>query len=506
MILLLVILVGGFVRLWDLSLMEFRHDSAYWAIEGYKIAQGGYLPLIGQQVGSVSVELYNGPILSYLVALVNYMTGPNPVHVVIIIASANALGIFMTFALGKYLFSEDVGIIAAVLQALSPWLVLYGRMLWPQALFPFLMPTGLLLLAYATRTTNKWAYFVFGIMLGMGLQLHLSFLAVIATALLFIILYGGRLWLLLLVIVGCLVGYAPVIIFDFSSGFKTIHALSNIPAIQAVDEPRMYHMLKTVWNLTNVVSGQGLWVSKLSKTPYMLPSIDWIQGIVFSLLWIVSLIAILSEYFTQAKHRKFLPDPSTGMLLLFFFLPFLYLLLSKTPIQRHYFLFFFPIPFLIVARGLHICGDVLAKGKPLSDIRNYLVVLLLLITTTLNAVTVWHGYRFLVATGGEGEYGTALADKLHAVNSIMSISDQDYAVDLTYTQERLPYIYLLAAAAKKPLSIDGNIQPPSVIGADESNYFMIVETEYVKEIDNRSLDLFYQSRGVKVYSRLGGIE
>src|SRR5262245_38020646 len=102
--LLVIIVSGGLVRLSSLSLIEFRHDSAYWALDAYRILNNkGYLPLVGQQVGSVSVELYNGPVVSYIAALIFLFFGYQPIFVAMFIAACNTAGLFLTFLLGKRL-------------------------------------------------------------------------------------------------------------------------------------------------------------------------------------------------------------------------------------------------------------------------------------------------------------------------------------------------------------------------------------------------------------------
>jgi 4-amino-4-deoxy-L-arabinose transferase-like glycosyltransferase len=501
--LILILFIGGILRLSSLSMMEFRHDSAYWALDAYRILDGGYIPLVGQQVGSVHVELYNGPIMSYIVALVFALAGYRPAFVAMLIASCNVVGILTTFVLGKRLYSRNVGLVAATLVSLAPWLVLYGRMLWPQAIYPCLVPLSLLTLLLALENDKITWYLLHGVLLGIGLQLHLSMMALIGTSILFMLIYSHRKWSVFLVGLGVAIGYAPILLYDVLYGFPNLTGLARLPTLHATDAPRMFHYIKTLWNFANVLSGQALWVSKLSGSPYLPVFIDWGQGILFNTLFLLALVTIMMENFRGRPFKQAIKFPYRGaLLLLFLILPATYLFLSRSLIQRHYFLFFYPVPFLIIARGIELWQARLTQRKSSKGLA-FVAPLALSVACILNLVTVAYGCDFLVRSGGEGQYGTILVDKQGVVDFILIHSNGNYMVNVESVQDTLPYVFLFRAS--DDVIVEGKEDSATSIQSasakEQPNQYKIVEPTYHDLLIADGDKELYRSRGVVVVSR-----
>ncbi|MDW8145867.1 MAG: glycosyltransferase family 39 protein [Roseiflexaceae bacterium] len=499
----LVLLVSGVLRLGFLSMMEFRHDSAYWALEGYRILQGNYYPLIGQQVGSVQSPLYNGPALSYITAAIFAVFGYQPIAVAAFIALLNVLGVYIVYLLGNCLYSRNVGLILATLASVSPWMVLYGRMFWPQSLFPFLIPLAFLFLIRALETDKIVYYVLFGVLLGLGVQLHLSVLALVGTGFLVLLIYSKTRLKSLVYAPSIALGYIPNIIYDLTSNFVHIRGIVSLPSIHSTDEPRVVHFAKTIWNFTNVLSGQGMWVSKLSKSQYLPSVIDWTQGILYSLIFTACLILIFYNAirYTEGSWRNVRISYKDAVVLLFLLLPLAYLFFSESPIQRHYFLFLYPMPLLVIARGLELWRLQFSPKYGISK-ANLFVFAIIPILCSLNLVTLGYGYHFLEKTGGQGEYGTVLSDKQRVVNYIIEHSGGQYKVDLDGVQELLPYVFLFQARGE--IVIDGDIMIAHSIQSYPSSHdlpkYRIVETNYHSMVPKTGERIIFQSRGVVVLS------
>ncbi len=496
-----ILLVGAIFRLGELSLMEFRHDSAYWALDAYRILHGGYLPLVGQQVGSVQVDLYNGPVLSYITALVFLLFGYQPVFMAMFIAMCNVAGIFFTFLLGQKLYSRKVGLIAALLMSLSPWLVLYGRMFWPQALFPALIPLSFLVLISAVEKNKIFGALIYGILLGVGLQLHLSIMALIGTGILYVLVYSHRRVVsTAFVSIGVAIGYSPIVIYDITHNFVNLTGLMHLPTLHAVNEPRIFHYAKTLWNFENILSGQALWVSKLSDVSFIPKIIDWGQGFLFSGLFILAVIMLVAKNFQGKSFKEgFRLSHQDALVLFFVIFPAAYLFLSRSLIQRHYFLFLYPLPLLIIGRGLTLWQSNLNHKNVSKGV--YLVVpFVFILACCLNFVTVLYGYTFLNLSGGEGQYGTVLADKQKAVNFIRADSQGAYEVKINKVQETLPYVFLFEA--KDSISVEGREDIAEAIystsTAEQLHQYEIIEPKYFDENAFEGRKVLYQSRGVMV--------
>ena len=499
--LLLVLFIAAVLRLSSLSMMEFRHDSAYWALDGYRILQGDYYPLVGQQVGSVRSPLYNGPALSYITAIIFALFGYNPLFVSALIATLNVVGVYLVYLVGYRLYSRNVGLIMATLASVSPWIVLYSRMFWPQSLFPFLIPLMLLCLINALEKDRVIDYTLTGILLGLGVQLHLSALAIVGTSMLIMLIYSKAKWKVSCYTFGVALGYAPNIIYDLTSDFAHIKSIMLLPSLHAVDEPRIFHFAKTIWNFSNVLSGQGLWVSKLSKSQYLPSFIDWGQGVLYSLVFIVCLAAIFYYIASNSKsdRLRFSISYKDAIVLLFLLLPLAYLFFSRSLIQRHYFLFIYPLPLLVIARGFEILSSRIFLKKDTVKVRSIFLVVLAILCL-FNVITIGYAARFLEQTGGQGEYGTVFVNKDRVVSYIVEHSSGEYIVDLRNVQESLPYVFLFQTRGK--IIIDGDHMiaytlqsyPPS----HRSPKYRIVETYYHPVVVEPGERIVFQVPGIVV--------
>ncbi len=495
----ILVIIGALLRLWDLSLIEFRHDSAWWAIDGLRILRGGYLPLIGQQVGSVSIPFYNGPFFAYLTAAVFAFAGYEPVAVSALIAISNSVAIILAYLLGRRLYSPMVGLIAATMMTVAPWMVLYGRMFWPQALFPFLIPLALLTLVRAIERQHGVWYLFFGLLVGIGVQLHLSVLAIVGTGALFILLYARPRWLVLMYSLGVALGYAPVILYDLFHSFANLQGILSLPQVHATADPRHIHMAKTIWNFSNVLSGQGLWVSKVSKTPFLHPAIEWGQGLILSgLLLFSGIIMILHIWHTNGSARWWRLKYQDALVFMFILFPLLYLFFSRSVIQRHYFIFFAPLTMILIARGLEIWKDQNHFTVPQFIRRTPMI--LLGVGLILNCVTALMLLSFIQQSGGEGEYGTVLADKKAAITTIVSTAGDDFILDLQGAREPLPFIFLVEAQVGGQVS--GDLEVATEIQANgtsgQPRMFRVVELPYETLDIKPGETIVFHQRGVVV--------
>jgi hypothetical protein len=302
---------------------------------------------------------------------------------------------------------------------------------------------------------------------------------------------------------GVVIGYSPIIIYDLFNGFVNLGGLIRLPSLHAVDEPRIFHFAKTLWNFENVLSGQALWVSKLSDFPYLPALVDWGQGLLFTGLFLLALAVVVMENGQDKSLKQALKfSHRDGLLLLFIILPLAYLFLSRSLIQRHYFLFFYPAPFLILARGLALWQNWVA-GKQRFKGLTFAAPLALSAACLLNLITVIYGYNFLVRSGGEGQYGTILADKQSAVEFILAHSQGNYKVNVETVQETLPYVFLFEAA--DDIVVEGREDIATSISsstAGDQHQYRLVEPSYHAASVGHGEKILYQARGVTVIGQV----
>jgi hypothetical protein len=239
-----------------------------------------------------------------------------------------------------------------------------------------------------------------------------------------------------------LIGYAPILIYDIQNGWVNLGALSRLSSLHAGGDTRAAHLAKLIWNFSNVLSGQGLWVSKLGKGGYMPQPIEFAQGGLFALVFGAAVLAMLWPALRQLRARKFALSFADAAVLAFTFAPLIYFAISRGSIQRHYFIFLFPLPFILIARGAALILPALREriGAGRSNVLGAMTLGAMLV---LNAVTLAFGASYLSTNRGRAEYGTSWADKARAVDALLNHAGANKQVDLSLTQEPLPYLYLL---------------------------------------------------------------
>lgn len=435
--------VAALLRLSKLELVEFRFDSAYWCLDALKIARGEALPLVGQQVGSVTVPLHNGPIFSYLLALVFWLMGPSPFFPVLLVALLGSAGVGICYWMGRNLYGESVGMVTAMLMACAPWAVLYGRVIWPQSLLPFTVPITFAALLHGVATRRTWLVASWGLLAGVSVQLHLSALALVPAGLLFLLIYSREVRFFVGALLGLVVGYAPVLAHDALNGWRNVGALAGLAGSRVVEnESALVHLARYLWNLENVISGQGLWWSKLALRGSYLPLwAEWAQGLLMSGLFLIALLLVLHSLalrFTgrangDAAGRSTRADV---LGLLYVGIPLAYLLLSSGPILRHYYILVMPVAFLLMARGLQLARRGL-RPWIWSGVAVGLV---------LNLATVGGMFAYLAETRVGWDHGTVLQDKTRAVEWMIQRSNGALNVDASRSREALAYYFLFRRA------------------------------------------------------------
>lgn len=131
----IVILAGG-LRFAYLLQIEHNTDRAYPVWQALMTLDRGVWPLIGQ---GTSVLFANPPLMGYLLLPVVALTR-SALGAVVFVVALNTLGVWFTYKAGRLIGGSRVGLIAACLMAVNPWIIEYSRLTWVQGLLPLLVP------------------------------------------------------------------------------------------------------------------------------------------------------------------------------------------------------------------------------------------------------------------------------------------------------------------------------------------------------------------------------
>jgi len=139
-----IVLLGAFLRFWNLDATEFKYDEARVCSLAANFVDTSTPPLHG--MGS-STGIDNPPGAIYVMAL-PVLLSRDPLIATAFVALLNTIAIWGCFRLGQRYWGPLVGLLAALLLAVSPWAVFYSRKVWAQNL---LLPGVLALFSLIPR-------------------------------------------------------------------------------------------------------------------------------------------------------------------------------------------------------------------------------------------------------------------------------------------------------------------------------------------------------------------
>lgn len=164
-----ITLLGALLRLWNLDIAQYRGDDVTVSGLALDIVRSGAFP-----TGVLSsVGIANGPTVPFVLAPPTLISS-NHEWLSICVAILNIAMIPATYALARDLFGQRVALLAALLTAVNPWLVIYGRRLWLNA---FIGPAAILFLwafALACRSGRARWWALTGLAVSASSQIHLS--------------------------------------------------------------------------------------------------------------------------------------------------------------------------------------------------------------------------------------------------------------------------------------------------------------------------------------------
>lgn len=227
-LILLTLLLALFLRIYNLSQsMVFIGDQGWFYLSARDLLVNGNIPLVG--ITSSHTWLHQGPLWTYILSIALFISRFNPLSGGYLTAIFGVLTTFLMYKLGSSMFSVRVGFIAALLYAVSPLIVFFDRMPFDPSPIPFF--TVLYFFAVFKWLKGNINYFPLTILLiALLYNLELAtFTLFVPFALLFV--YGfikNKDWvkkllnkkIILYSLVALIVPMLPVIIYDFSNGFK----------------------------------------------------------------------------------------------------------------------------------------------------------------------------------------------------------------------------------------------------------------------------------------------
>jgi len=222
-----ILAIGAYLRLYKISLyMTFLGDEGRDVLIVKRMIVDGKWTLLGP-TASVG-GFFMGPIYYYFMAPFLWLWNFSPVGPAVMVALFGIATIGLVYGVGKRMFGTETGLVASGLYALSPLVISYSRSSWNPNIVPFF---GILLFFFLwdVVASNHWRrVFWIGIILGIGLQLHYTFLALFVVAAIWFLLYGrnrSHIKHYSAGMTGFLIGFFPFLAFEVRHGFMNMRSI-----------------------------------------------------------------------------------------------------------------------------------------------------------------------------------------------------------------------------------------------------------------------------------------
>lgn len=357
-------MVAAFLRLYRVSdYMTFLGDEGRDALVVKGILEGN-LTLLGPRASAG--DFFTGPIYYYMMAPFLWLWQLDPVGPAIMVGLIGTITVWIVYLMGRKLFDEKTGLIAAALYAVSPLVLQYSRSSWNPNVVPFFSLLTMYMLLKAVTSARSWKYYLLtGVFLGICVQLHYIslFLAVAIAILVFAMNWyvNGKIKIVqtikyyLQIFIGFLVGFAPFLAFEVRHGFPNIKTIisfistdstqSGYATYNAFYEPIADVFFRTFARLIFDFPVSG------DYTQFPLIQLQ-VLGLGIIIAAIISLILLL-------RHKNKFAVMMLGVWLTIGVLLFG---LYKKPIFDYYLVFLFPVPFFLIGNVFSRITE-LKKGK-----------------------------------------------------------------------------------------------------------------------------------------------
>jgi GT2 family glycosyltransferase len=135
LILGLILFISIFLNMFRLKdLMTFIGDQGWFYLSARDVLVSGQISLVG--VASSHPWLHQGPLWTYILAILFWLFNFNPLAPGYFTAIMGTITVYLVYRIGSEMFSRRIGLIAGLLYATSPLIILSNRMPYHTSLIP----------------------------------------------------------------------------------------------------------------------------------------------------------------------------------------------------------------------------------------------------------------------------------------------------------------------------------------------------------------------------------
>lgn len=223
----LILLFSIWVRLYQLNnLMLFFGDIGWFYLSARDMLLTSHIPLVG--ITSSHPWLHQGALWTYMLALPLFITNFNPLAGGYFTAGVGIITVWLIYKVGTEIFSENTGIIAALLYAASPMAIIYARMPYHTSLIPFFT---LLLINYLYKWikghSNYFPWIIFCLTILYNLELATALLGIVFFLIVIFGLWKRKTWInnltnkkiIITSLAAFIIPMLPIFLYDTQHGY-----------------------------------------------------------------------------------------------------------------------------------------------------------------------------------------------------------------------------------------------------------------------------------------------
>lgn len=222
---LLIFLTVRAIRL--LSDFHFLHDQALFSLKALEIWKYKIITLIGPPT-SLALNgryIFQGGAIYYFLLVFLALGRFDPYYATWAFTFFSGLMLIPLYYGTKNLISRQSAIILMSVYALAPWYIVATSELWNPYFQFALLPILIWLLSKYDQTNRDLWLFGTSVFGGFLLQFHYQFFVVILSLFIYLIVKKRNVLNLALFIFGILLGFSPMIIFEFRNDFYNLNTL-----------------------------------------------------------------------------------------------------------------------------------------------------------------------------------------------------------------------------------------------------------------------------------------
>ena len=366
----LILLIAGFLRLYQLNAAEFDADQA--AIFGMARAavRYGMVPLMSIRA---SIGIEHPPAAIYFYMLPASLSA-NPLWAVVMVGLLNTLAVLLTYVFTRRYYGRLAAIMATLLYATAVEPLTYSRFIWQPNMIAPLTVLFLFALFWGVVERRKGWLFPAILLLGLIYQLHETSTLLIIPLLVAIVLAPRTVhWRdLACTIIALLILFSPYLLWEYSTHFADVNIVLNMAKRPAHIDTIALTLYQAFINPYTYSTSIQVLNNHTALLRFFVPVFYLLRHILFLLvlggLALAGLLALLptrypitsAKWWTQLRNTPY----RCGLLILCVWqvLPLLILSRHSVSLYPYYLLMLLPGPFILA--GLFVSQVVAWTRRP----------------------------------------------------------------------------------------------------------------------------------------------